>query len=168
MVEVSPVTLADWQEYGEPPATEADVAEVRRLAGAPLPDDYLDFLSRYGFASWDDALPAWFSYAVRQGDAVVEQTSALTHLQSPSSIASLLQHAWSDDPASGFPVAPSTMFPFAGTAGQDLILLNLAPERGIWFLPEGREDPWGTGDNTQLGYIAPDFTTFIDGLRADA
>ena len=55
------------------------------------------------------------------------------------------------------------MFPVGGNAGQDLILLDLR-DGSVWFLPEGREDPWGTGDNTELGYVAPKFSDFINGL----
>ncbi len=56
------------------------------------------------------------------------------------------------------------MFPIGGNANEDLILLDLN-DGSIWLLPEGRDDVWGTGDNTELGYVAPSFTDFINGLR---
>jgi hypothetical protein len=60
---------------------------------------------------------------------------------------------------------PGTYFAIGGTPGQDQILMELSPTPGrIWFWPE-RKDAWGTGDNTELGFVADSFTAFIEGLR---
>ena len=77
-----------------------------------------------------------------------------------------MDNVYEDSPEEGLPMIPRNVFPIANGYGQELVSIELEPSPGrIWYWPE-RQDPWGTGDNTQLGYAADDFYVFINGLRS--
>ena len=164
MFEIPQETLAYWARRGYQPATEAEIAEASAVWGAPPPDDYRDFLRQFGFVNWDVDTPDTFDYRIREGGNLVEREQSITHVQNLEGLRRMRKFGWSDEPDNGLPVAPEHMFPAAETAGHDLILLDLN-DGSVWFLPEGREDPWGTGDNTELGRVADSFTAFVNGLR---
>ncbi len=162
-----PETLKDWEAFGQPPATEDELAALAGLAGTPLPEDYIAFISAHGFAQWDMDLPSWFTYRLEEAGGVVDRSACLTHLRGVKRIEQGLKFGFADDPANGLPIAPPHIFPFAGTGGSDVILLDKV-DGGIWFWPEDRQGPWGSGDNTELGFIAANFTDFINTLKPEA
>ena len=167
-IDLAPETLADWENYGEPPADEAALAQLTALAKTPLPADYIAFLKTHGFAQWDTELPSWFSYRLEEAGGVVARRTRLAFLNDPEAVAQTLKFGFADDAPNGLPIAPPHMFPIAGTDGSDTILLDKV-DGGVWFWPEDRQDPWGTGDNTVHGYVAPTFSDFINNLQpADA
>ncbi len=164
-MKIPAATLEFWAEAGFSPATRDEVARVAELMGRTPPADYQEFLLSHGFVEWDIDIPDTFQWRLRGEGQDVVKSSSVTHLEPVRKMESYLRHGRVDDPSRGLPQFPAEFFPIAGTAGQDAILMELAPEHGrIWYWPE-REDPWGTGDNTELGFVAESFTAFIEGLR---
>jgi hypothetical protein len=167
MIQVPIETLAYWQSReGEfKTASPEVVATVAKMGGGRLPADYLGFIANYGFVPWEYTVPDRFDAKVDDGGQTVVTERAVTHLWSHVALARMLENIWRDDPANGFPMLPTNMFPVAGTAGQDLILMELEPQNGrIWYW-QFSNDAWGQPSNRVLGHVANSFTDFINGLR---
>lgn len=110
-------------------------------------------------------IPDRFEYRLNEGGQETVKEGSITHLWPVEMISRMMEFGRVDDPENGLPQYPENMFPIGGTAGQDMILLELSPQKGrIWYWPE-REDAWGRGDNKTLGYVAGSFTDFINNLR---
>ncbi|WP_308915780.1 SMI1/KNR4 family protein [Jannaschia sp. LMIT008] len=162
---IPPETLEWWASMDVPPATEKEVARVERAIGQPLPADYVRFLRQHGFVEWDIDTPDSFDYSVREEGQVVTHTDgSISHLWDADHIERMAADVRA--PGGTPPLLyPNTHFPIGGTPDQDQILMELTPKAGrIWYWPE-RVDEWGSGDNTALGFVADDFTTFVENLR---
>ena len=155
-------TLEFWNDLGIAPATAEEIAEVEALAGRSLPADYKGFLKDHGFVEWDMDIPDTFDYRLGTDQPVVK-SAYIAHLSNLAFLREFDKYGRADNPSQGLPQFPAEYFPIGGTPGQDKILLELGTGR-IWYWPE-RADPWGTGDNTELGYVAESFTRFVEGLR---
>lgn len=131
------VTLALWAASGAMPATESEIAAIAALSGAELPADYVAFLRMYGFVSWSDEVPARFDSTLGGGTV-----SELLRVQN-------MAYVMPDQVPEGF-------LPVAGEyGGHDLLLMRMSPPVGeIWHL----------NDSAEIARVAPDFTTFVEGL----
>lgn len=154
------------QDYHRP--TAVDIARLADLIGAPLPLSYVDFITRYGFVSFDDipGMQRRFDYFVFPSDGEVGRRE-IRFLLEPCRIMKaheICTRAQSDDDED-FPKFPAKFLPVGNDAGQGLILIEFGEYPGrIWFWREN-EWAWGMGDNTWLGFVANDFQDFIDRLQ---
>lgn len=163
---IPPVTLKWWNSMGFEAATAADIMRVEAALGQELPADYKAFVGEHGFVEWDIDIPDSFDYRLGpEHQPTIKNDGCISHLWPVRHLERMAADQRSEG-QDGLPLLyPNTHFPIGGTPGQDQILLELTPKPGrIWFWPE-REDPWGTGDNTELGFVAETFTAFIEGLR---
>lgn len=163
---IPPTTLEWWGSMGFEPASEADIARVEAALGLTLPDDYKAFLKAHGFVEWDIDIPDSFDYRFGPDhQPTVKNDGCISHLWPAAHLERMAADVRTGAAGSPPLFYPNTHFPIGGTPGQDQILMELTPKQGrIWFWPE-REDHWGQGDNTELGFVAETFTDFIEGLR---
>ncbi|NJN05155.1 MAG: SMI1/KNR4 family protein [Rhodobacteraceae bacterium] len=164
-MKIPAATLAYWTTRGFPPATPLEIAELEALAGQALPADLIGFLRTHGFVEWDIDIPDTFDYRLGQSGQTVVKSAYVGRMASLHSLRDFVRYGRAENPSLGLPQFPPTYWPVVRTPGQDVVLTELGPSAGrIWYWPE-RADPWGTGDNTELGFVADSFTAFIEGLR---
>lgn len=165
MMRIPVQTLAYWQGDDSAAASPADLVEMDQLAKGKWTADFRAFIATYGFPQWDYAIPDTFDYRIEDAGQVTIHSAAITHLQPPRNLRRMVQNIWRVEPQNGFPMIPQNMMPFAGTAGQDMILMEMEPENGrIWYWPYTNAS-WGTPGNERLGFVADSFTDFINNLR---
>ena len=165
MLTIPVATLAYWQRRAFLPATPTEVVAMTALAKGRLPQDFLRFLANYGFVLWEYTVPDTFDYVLdEQGQRIVAEAS-ISYLHDANSLGRVLENVWMDDAANGYPMIPQNVLPIGGTAGQDMILMEMEMENGrIWYWPFTNE-AWGTPGNRTLGFVANSFTDFINNLR---
>ncbi|MEM9436628.1 MAG: SMI1/KNR4 family protein [Pseudomonadota bacterium] len=164
MFSIPPATLSFWARLDIKPASDGEIAQIAALAPGPLPDDYVSFLKTYGFARWMLTVPDRFRYRKTSGGQEIVKAAAVAHLENPESIERAMKHAWSQQPELGLPCWPQGVLPIAGNAGPGQVLMDVTGSVGAIRYWEPSEDVWGSGANTDLWDVAPDFTSFIAGL----
>jgi hypothetical protein len=161
-------TLAYWQarEGDFKKATPEAVAGIMALGKGALPRDYLEFIATYGFPEWEYTVPDSFDARTEADGQITVDERAISHLWSFESLSEKTKNIWrKDNPQNGFPMLPDNMFPVGGTPGQDLVVVEMEPEKGrIWYW-RFTNDAWGTPGNRTLGFVANSFTDFINNLR---
>lgn len=159
-----------WEEQARPKATAADIARIERLFGTALPAPYVEFISSYGFVVFDDVpgMRCLFDFVVKspEGEWTDEGDIAFFHKPERMLMAyENLAEPRPEDPEC-FPKFPAHFLPIANDAGQGQILLEFGEHPGrVWYWREN-EWAWGVEDNTWLGFVADDFESFINKLRA--
>ena len=138
---IDEVTRGHWERTEQAAATESELAELRTLASDELPEDYIAFLRRYGFATWPEAGARTYRFP--------GGTGTLAGISRPQRVerarASLLE--------------PGSWFPFAADVdGHALLLFQLGGPAGVWFLYD--DDP--------PIRIAASFSRFLASLHAYA
>lgn len=158
-------TLEYWNARAFPPATPEEIDELVGLAGYQLPADLTGFLRSYGLVEWDIDIPDTFDYRLGGEGQSIVRSAFVGRMASLNSLRNHVRYGQAYNPSMGLPQYPANYWPIVRTPGQDVVLIELEPTLGrIWYWPE-REDPWGTGDNTEPGFVADSFTAFIEGLR---
>lgn len=166
MFKIPERTAAFWAAKNRPRASASDIATIEELAGAKLPQSYVEFVTRYGFVIWNRDYPDTFDYSLSEEGVTEVYEGSIAFLNNVDRLEAMMDNVYEDSPEEGLPMIPRNVFPIANGYGQELVSIELEPSPGrIWYWPE-RQDPWGTGDNTQLGYAADDFYVFINGLRS--
>lgn len=159
-------TLNWWAAQGLVPATSDELARVKAAIGPDGSADYIDFLARHGFATWDMDIPDTFEYQLAQSGGTLVKRASITHLWRCDHIERMAADV--REAGDGLPLYyPNTHFPIGCAGGQTQVLLELSGTPGrIWFWPE-RADEWGTGDNITLGFVANSFAEFVDALMLE-
>lgn len=159
-------TLTWWASKGLTGANADEIERAKAAIGPLVPYDYLEFLQTYGFVEWDLDIPDSFEYRLLSyPHQVINKAASITHLWPARHIERMAADVRTAENDSLPLYYPNTHFPIGGTGGQAQIVLELEPAPGrIWFWPE-REDERGSGDNTELGFVADNFTNFVEGLR---
>jgi hypothetical protein len=165
MLKIPVATLAYWQRRAFAPATLEEVAAMNALAQGRFSADFLAFLKDYGFVLWEYTVPNTFDFLREENGQRIVSEAAITYVHDPNSLDRVMGSIWLDDAANGYPMLPNNMVPIGGTAGQDMILMEMTPDNGrIWYW-EFSNDAWGTGSNRRLNFVANTFTDFINNLR---
>lgn len=169
MFQITDAMRAAWEDKAEPKASDSEVTQIEQTFGITLPKSYVEFIKTHGYVIFglDADNRRAFTYRVTAGAQVESRQASISFLHGAADILQahriLTSDADPDDPS--LPAFPADYLPIGNDAGQGQILLEMRPQLGrIWFWPE-REWRWGTQDNTQLGFVADDFESFINGLR---
>lgn len=165
----TPAMLASWAADNEPKATPADIAMAESALGVRLPDDYKEFVSRYGFVMFgrDAEERNLFSYVIEEGgQRETRQRGVSFLLELDKAVRNYRYMTSTEDPEDETrPMIPDGYLPIASDAGHGRLLLDIAAHPGqVWFWPQS-EWRWGTQDNRRLGFVAESFEAFINGLR---
>ncbi|MBT0957861.1 SMI1/KNR4 family protein [Alphaproteobacteria bacterium KMM 3653] len=163
----SPDLLAAWQAAVPAPEIMGPEhwARIEAAYGAPLPEAYKAFTGTYGAVTFPMDAPNSFRYLYQDGGLSEYFEGRINSFKDTATL--LLNHRFliaDADNEEEEPFFPANMLPFAGDPGQNQILLELGTESpAIWFW-EDQPEAFGHGDNTRLGFIAPDLETFINAL----
>ena len=161
-----------WKEKNEPLATPADIALVENTLGIKLPADYVAFVTRYGFVEFGRDEPerrSMFSYVIEENNQRVTRQCDISFLFDADKLAPRYRYmTTTDNPHDETrPAIPPGYLPVGSDAGHSAIVLDIAANPGqVWFWPYN-DDRWGLGDNVALGFVADNFTDFINSLRPD-
>jgi hypothetical protein len=163
-----PQPLVDyWSRKNKPKATDADIEALERYVGEPLPTPYTTFLRDYGYVVFPVHGPDSFDTAFEERSQRVIRRGSIAFVRAAGKVIRAHERLPRDDPQAGFPLFPANHLPVGGDAGQSQILLELHPSTGrVWFWPE-RAERWGEPGNRSLGYVAPDFAAFVNGLEVE-
>lgn len=150
------------------PVTQMGLAEfqaIEALWGYALPDAYKAFQMEFGDTAFPDEGQSRTTYIYKENGFEQGFECVFGGFSNVSTLQTGHQHLIADpDNETETPFFPPHMLPFGSDPGTNLFLLELGTETpAIWFW-EDQYDAWGEGDNTRLGYIAPDLSTFIKRL----
>ena len=158
---------ARWARSAEPKASRDDVARIEAAVGAALPVPYVEFITDYGFVVFEmePGIRRHFDYTVDVNGASEIREGNIAFLHEPERLLLAYEYSTTSEEDGGSPLFPPNFVPVGNDAGQGQILLESGDHAGrVWYWPE-RNDAWGTGDNTVLGFVANDFYEFINKLR---
>lgn len=141
------------------PQTPSQIDAIARMAGAPLPAAYRDFLATSGRASFDP--PRQVGYEYPDGGMIVVSAISVDEILGHDQISMALEHWWG--PASG-QILPPGFLPIGLTSAFQPLLMGFGEAAGIWYLPEPPPAAWGPGDQSCLHLIRPDFESFAAAL----
>jgi hypothetical protein len=172
MITLDPAVLQAWLAQDEPKPSSMDLASLRALAHGRLPESYVAFVTTYGFVEFgrDPQATELFTYTVdRDGQREVRQAVA-GFLQDARDVATTYAFATTTDDADdeSRPILPEGYLTIGRDINHGLILLDVIERPGRVLYQPRTDWRWGTEDNTWLGEVAPDFDSFISGLRPSA
>ena len=146
------------------------IEELEASVGSKLPDDYKDFVTKLGGVRFPSPRVT-YDVEWRRVDAKAlesdededfEDDFMLLVLSDPENIHEHIRYLHAKD-GTYEPFLPKTFFPFAKGATGDYLVMSLAEnDYGAVYVYFPSDDPWGTGENNYLGYIASSFTDFIE------
>ena len=147
------------------------LAEIEQKLGLALPNDYKGFVLSTGDVAFiDDGVTSDFEWRRSNGAAIqsdetedFEDEYMLLVLDGPEEIIENINVLHGHYRQDGVGMLPKHLFPFTAGATREYLLISLAPkDHGSVYLYFPSDDPWGTGENNYLGYIASSFTDFIE------
>jgi hypothetical protein len=160
-----------WETRSKHKASPVDIARLQDLAQGRLPASYIEFVTRYGFVEFgrDPERTALFTYTIdRNGQREVRQETA-GFLQTADNVLITYKYVTTtDDPDDETrPMLPEGYLTIGRDVDHGFILLDFLEQPGRIRYQPRTDWRWGTEDNTWLGDVAPDFESFINGLRPD-
>jgi hypothetical protein len=171
MFNVTPGMLQAWEKRGNPKASPMDIARLQAIAQGRLSPSYIEFVMQYGFVVFgrDPERTKLFTYTIdSNGQREVRQETA-GFLQTPDNVATTYTYVTTtDDPDDETrPMLPEGYLTIGRDVDHGFILLDFLEQPGRIRYQPRTDWRWGTEDNTWLGDVAPDFESFINGLRPD-
>ncbi len=139
--------------------TPSQIDAIARMAGAPLPAAYRDFLATSGHTRFDP--PRQVNYEYPDDGMIAVSAIAVDELLGLDQISMALEHWWG--PASG-QILPPGFLPIGLTSTFQPLLMGFGEVEGIWYLPEPPPPAWGPEDSSRLHLIRPDFESFAAAL----
>ena len=170
MFNVTGGMLQAWKKWDKPLATPADIANIESSLGIQLPAEYVDFVTRFGYVLFGRDVPerrSRFSDVIDVDGKSVTRHRDVRFMHQPDKIVPRYRYMTTTDDTDDEtrPSIASGFLPVAGDASYGEVLLDIAANPGqVWFWPEN-PDRWGLGDNVALGFVARNFTDFINSLR---
>ena len=139
---------------------------LKALAPAPIPGSYIELITRYGFVELDQPEdPSVFNYSYREPELSMEFDGAISHFMDAARVRQYYTGLVLDE-ADDLPKFPNTMLPIGLDFGQSHVLLECGGESDrIWFW-EFQGEPWGSGANVRLGFVADTLNAFLGKLHA--
>lgn len=152
----------------------AELESLEQQVGFELPSDYKTFMMTFGPVGFGDEGVTYdvewrrvdgkplSSDEDEDEDEDFEDDFLLLVLSNPEYIRECLSRLWLSGGAK-VPRIPDKYFPIAQEAIYPYVVMSLeGDDYGAIYLYYPSDDPWGTGENNYLGYIAKSFTDFIE------
>lgn len=171
IIEVASSMIVNIQKSSRGVFSSEDIASLQTEAGGRLPEDFATFMQTMGPVSFgDDGVTFDVTWQRVDGEDMTadedEEFQDDFMLLVFSGIESIKKHirflhgAYSKD---GEPMIDKSLFPFSSDVDRGFLLMSLAEDTyGKIYVYFPADDPWGTGNNNYLGYIAASFTDFIE------
>ncbi|KIN61442.1 hypothetical protein Z945_2434 [Sulfitobacter noctilucae] len=169
MFEITDEMREGWAVYPKPKATPEDVDKLRAYIAETLPDlqtalsePYIEFITNHGFVSFLPPAQSVFWYSVDSAAGTERHRGDVAYVMDVDRAITVHRNMTGEAGPSFWPVF---LLPIAGSAGEDYILLELGGQNDRIFFWKEAYDPFGEGDNTRLGQVAPNMYDFINGLE---
>jgi hypothetical protein len=146
-------------------ASQADVALIRSIPPLPVPETYLEFITRFGYLSFHPLNdPCDFEYAYREPELSMTFNDSVKSFMRADKVKAYYNGLVVEED-DDLPKFPNFMLPICSNPGQSHVLLECGGESDrVWFW-EFQGDAWGEGNNVRLGFVADTFQAFLDKLR---
>mgnify|MGYP003577739040 CR=1 FL=1 len=146
--------------------------EIEKDTKASFPNDYLDFMQRYGSLQMRLDDPQFLFIQYKIGNNIRKDTGSVQVI-APSKVV-LEQYMLLSRPHIHYPdigaQIPPKMVPIGLTAaGGEYFLMDLSEKNygTIWHKDPGSTGTWGSENNTILGYAGASFTAFLANLKTE-
>jgi hypothetical protein len=151
--------------YPKTPSTPDDIALIRTIPPLPVPESYIEFITRFGYPQLDPLDdPSEFTYEYREPELTMAFTDGVSAFM-PADMIKRYYHGLVVAEDDDLPKFPAFMLPICVNAGQSHVLLECGGEKDrVWFW-EFQGDAWGKGNNVRLGLVADSFQAFLDELH---
>lgn len=153
------------------PFTATEIEELEQTLGCKLPVDYAEFVRTLGPVRFPSPRVTfdvvWQRVDGKAMDADEDEDfeddfmlMILSDFENIQEHIRFLHGAYSKD---GTSFIDKSLFPFSSDVDRGFLLMSLAEETyGKVYIYFPGDDPWGTGNNNYLGYVAGSFTDFIE------
>ncbi|TFI58722.1 SMI1/KNR4 family protein [Sphingomonas parva] len=157
--------LAMTQRESFAKATAEDVHMIRSLPPLPVPESYIELITRYGYLTFDPVDdPCRFAWEYREPELSMQFKASIAAFMPAEKVKRYYSGLVLDEDED-LPKFPNFMLPIGTNWGQNNILLECGGERDrIWFW-EFQPDAWGEGDNVRLGFVADSLAEFLAKLH---
>lgn len=172
MFNIPEKTLKFWKQKDKPKATRDDIVKLKNYITNTLPDlgadlskPYIEFISTYGFVTFDTLALDTFWYEYSEGDQTQRFPGAIAFVQKIDRLVQVHQTMTGKKYDNSERFIPDFMLPIGVSNGEDYICLELGGQHDRIFYWEESFDPWGEGSNTRLGFVADNMYDFINNLE---
>lgn len=173
--EILEFSRARFIELNKPPVqlfSSTDLISLEELYDRKIPDQYIDLVTNFGALAFD--IIGWASIKIitKQGGLENSRFGSIEDISSRKGISLFLDIYGYNESRNLKSLSrfPPDFLPIGcilqRTSGILLINLGNNANGSVWAW-EVSHDTWGLGNNTSLGFIAPDIQTMFDSIVAD-
>jgi hypothetical protein len=149
-------------------ATPEDIALVRSIPPLPVPESYIEFITRFGYVDFDPVDdPCELPYQYREPSLSMEFEAVVSTFMKAANVKRYYTGLVVEEDED-LPKFPAFMLPICHDYGQSHVLLECGGEQDrVWYW-EFQGEAWGKGSNVRLGFVADSFQGFLEKLRVPA
>jgi hypothetical protein len=169
---MNPEQIQQLQRWTEdmPKATSDDLLQLTQIETSikqAFPAEYKEIITNYGFPYFEPAMcfvPVWQKY--NNEPFTQEELEGMTDVpeRGIATFQEITTLAETYELLAQFPgYIPPQLFPFTKDFGTSYLAFKLddSPQHGSIWCVVNSDEPWGTGDNQCVGYVAPNLTEFL-------